>query len=218
MSWQDHVETTHQSHELRLSTPDDWRLRGLVGAFWEDFDIKDDMNFLYKTIPSCTPANLALYAGGYTGVRRQRDSRSRVRGDRSDRAQRQCRVRRGPRARLQADRVLHLDRLRPDPEGADADRRDALLPLQGDLQGLAVLYEHRMRGYPERPMRGLRAHRRDSRCDLQRVQEPRQSDLARHAGRDGLLHVLAGLPPGRRQPQEQRRGQDRRGSQNATGD
>lgn len=64
MSWQDHVETTHQSHELRLSTPDDWRLRGLVGAFWEDFDIKDDMNFLYKTIPSCTPANLALYAAG----------------------------------------------------------------------------------------------------------------------------------------------------------
>jgi iron complex outermembrane recepter protein len=60
----DHVETTHQSHELRLSTPDDWRLRGLVGAFWEDFDIKDDMNFLYKTIPSCTPANLVLYREG----------------------------------------------------------------------------------------------------------------------------------------------------------
>jgi iron complex outermembrane recepter protein len=63
-SWVDHVETTHQSHELRLSTPDDWRLRGLVGAFWEDFDIKDDMNFLYKTIPSCTPANLVLYQEG----------------------------------------------------------------------------------------------------------------------------------------------------------
>ena len=64
MSWVDHVETTHQSHELRLSTPDDWRLRGLVGAFWEDLSIKDDMNFLYKTIPSCTPANLVLYAAG----------------------------------------------------------------------------------------------------------------------------------------------------------
>ncbi len=64
MSWQDHVETTHQSHELRLSTPDDWRLRGLVGAFWEDLNIKDDMNFLYKTIPSCTPENLVLYAAG----------------------------------------------------------------------------------------------------------------------------------------------------------
>jgi outer membrane receptor protein involved in Fe transport len=47
-----------------VSSPDDWRVRGLLGAFWEDFDIKDDMNFLYKTIPSCTPANLALYAAG----------------------------------------------------------------------------------------------------------------------------------------------------------
>ncbi len=63
-SWIDDVHTTHQSHELRLSTPDDWRLRGLIGAFWEDFVIKDDMNFLYKSIPSCTPANLALYEAG----------------------------------------------------------------------------------------------------------------------------------------------------------
>ncbi len=63
-SWNDHVESTHQSHEIRLSTPDDWRLRGLIGGFWEDFEIKDDMNFLYKSIPSCTPANLAAYQAG----------------------------------------------------------------------------------------------------------------------------------------------------------
>jgi outer membrane receptor protein involved in Fe transport len=63
-SWHDYVESTHQSHEIRFSTPDDWRLRGLIGAFWEDFEIKDDMNFLYKTIPSCTPANLALDQAG----------------------------------------------------------------------------------------------------------------------------------------------------------
>jgi iron complex outermembrane receptor protein len=63
-SWHDYVETTHQSHELRASTPDDWQVRGLLGVFWEDFDIKDDMNFLYKSIPSCTPENLALYAAG----------------------------------------------------------------------------------------------------------------------------------------------------------
>jgi len=63
-SWHDYVETTHQSHEIRLSTPDDWRLRGLVGVFWEDLDIKDDINFLYKSIPSCTPANLLLYQAG----------------------------------------------------------------------------------------------------------------------------------------------------------
>lgn len=64
-SWHDTVRNTHQSHEFRLSTPDDWRLRGIVGAYWEDFQIQDVMNFLYKTIPSCTPANLtAALAGG----------------------------------------------------------------------------------------------------------------------------------------------------------
>jgi iron complex outermembrane receptor protein len=63
-SWHDTVANTHQSHEFRLSTPDEWRLRGIVGAYWEDFQIKDDMNFLYKTIPSCTPANLAAALAG----------------------------------------------------------------------------------------------------------------------------------------------------------
>ena len=63
-SWNDYVESTHQSHEFRLSTPDDWRVRGLVGAFYEDFKIKDNMNFLYKTIPSCTPENLAAALAG----------------------------------------------------------------------------------------------------------------------------------------------------------
>src|ERR1019366_8188813 len=47
-SWRDQVNNTHQSHEFRLSTPDDWRLRGIVGAYWEDFEIKDVMNFNYK--------------------------------------------------------------------------------------------------------------------------------------------------------------------------
>lgn len=64
LSWNDYVQTTHQSHELRFSTPDDWRLRAVVGGFWEDFDIKDDMNFRYKSIPSCTPANLLLFQAG----------------------------------------------------------------------------------------------------------------------------------------------------------
>jgi iron complex outermembrane receptor protein len=63
-SWQDTVENTHQTHEFRLSTPDDWRARALVGAYWEDFVIRDAMNFNYKSIPSCTPDNLATALGG----------------------------------------------------------------------------------------------------------------------------------------------------------
>jgi iron complex outermembrane receptor protein len=63
-SWHDVVKNTHQSHEARVSTPDDWRTRGIVGAYWEDFEIKDNMNFNYKTVPSCTPGNLAIADAG----------------------------------------------------------------------------------------------------------------------------------------------------------
>jgi outer membrane receptor protein involved in Fe transport len=63
-SWRDQVTNTHQTHEFRLSTPDEWRIRGLFGAYYEDFEIADNMNFLYKTIPSCTPQNLAVALAG----------------------------------------------------------------------------------------------------------------------------------------------------------
>ncbi len=63
-NWVDYVKTTHQQHELRFSTPDDWRLRALLGGFYEKIDIKDDMNFHYRSIPSCTPENLALWNAG----------------------------------------------------------------------------------------------------------------------------------------------------------
>ncbi|HEX4861445.1 MAG TPA: TonB-dependent receptor [Rhizomicrobium sp.] len=56
--WQDTIKNTHLSQELRVSTPDDWRIRAIAGAYWEQFRIYDDMNFNYKTIPACTPANL----------------------------------------------------------------------------------------------------------------------------------------------------------------
>jgi iron complex outermembrane receptor protein len=62
--WQDTVRNTHLSNEFRLSTPDDWRLRGIVGAYYEQFRIYDVMNFNYKTIPSCSPANLSVALGG----------------------------------------------------------------------------------------------------------------------------------------------------------
>ncbi len=63
-TWRDQVENDHQSHELRLQTSDDNRLRATVGAYWEKFNIKDNMNFNYMGIPQCTPANLAISAAG----------------------------------------------------------------------------------------------------------------------------------------------------------
>ena len=55
-TWQDTEKNTHQSHELRLSTPDEWRLRAIGGVYWEEFKIYDATNWLYKTVPTCTPS------------------------------------------------------------------------------------------------------------------------------------------------------------------
>ena len=53
-TWNETLRNTHQSHEVRLSTPDSWRLRGIGGLFWEDLRIYDQLNWLYKTLPPCT--------------------------------------------------------------------------------------------------------------------------------------------------------------------
>ena len=53
-TWNETEHNSHQSHEFRLSTPDDWRFRGIVGAFWEQLKIEDQLNWLYKTLPGCT--------------------------------------------------------------------------------------------------------------------------------------------------------------------
>ena len=63
--WQDTVRNTHMSHEVRVSSPDTWRARFIVGGFYEQFKIYDNMNFNYKTFPACSTANLnAALAGG----------------------------------------------------------------------------------------------------------------------------------------------------------
>src|SRR6185437_4428055 len=53
--WKDKERDTHVSQELRLSTPDNWRLRGLVGLFYEDYKIYDDTQWMYKSVPDCSP-------------------------------------------------------------------------------------------------------------------------------------------------------------------
>jgi iron complex outermembrane receptor protein len=57
--WHDQVHNTHQSHELRIQTPENKRIRAIAGGYWEQFKISDVMDFNYKTIPACTTALLA---------------------------------------------------------------------------------------------------------------------------------------------------------------
>jgi outer membrane receptor protein involved in Fe transport len=60
--WHDTVRNTHQSHELRISTPDDKRFRVIAGAYYEKFKIEDQMDFNYRTIPTCTSALITANA------------------------------------------------------------------------------------------------------------------------------------------------------------
>ncbi|HYM43041.1 MAG TPA: TonB-dependent receptor [Steroidobacteraceae bacterium] len=53
-TWRETERNTHMQHELRLSTPDDWRLRAIAGVYWEDNKLWDQTRWNYKTIPPCT--------------------------------------------------------------------------------------------------------------------------------------------------------------------
>jgi iron complex outermembrane receptor protein len=53
-TWLETDTATHDSQELRMSTPDDWRLRGIAGLFWEDYKIAENIDWMYKTLPACT--------------------------------------------------------------------------------------------------------------------------------------------------------------------
>ena len=55
--WHDTEKNTHDSQELRLSTPDNWRLRGIFGAFWEEYVIHENIDWFYKSVPACTATN-----------------------------------------------------------------------------------------------------------------------------------------------------------------
>jgi len=48
-TWREVERNTHESHELRASTPDDWRIRGIGGLFYEDYQIHDQVDFFYLT-------------------------------------------------------------------------------------------------------------------------------------------------------------------------
>ena len=65
-TWHTAEQNLHQQHELRFSTPDDWRLRGIVGAYYENNKLYDQTAWEYKNIPPCT-SNTAAGTPGNTG-------------------------------------------------------------------------------------------------------------------------------------------------------
>jgi iron complex outermembrane receptor protein len=66
--WHSVEHNTHQQHEFRLSTPDEWRLRAIGGVFWENNTLYDQTGWGYKTVPSCTATPPAAGAGCFSDV------------------------------------------------------------------------------------------------------------------------------------------------------
>ena len=67
-AWHEAEQNQHQQHELRLSTPDDWRVRAIAGVYWEDNKLYDQTGWYYKTLPPCTTDATPGTAGnGNTG-------------------------------------------------------------------------------------------------------------------------------------------------------
>ncbi len=66
-SWHSVEQNEHFQNELRFSTPDDWRLRGILGAFWEDNKLFDQTAWMYKELPPCTSSGTGGQDPGNTG-------------------------------------------------------------------------------------------------------------------------------------------------------
>ena len=187
-SWEDTVENTHQSHEVRLSTSEDNRIRGLIGGYWEDFIIKDQMNFNYLPIPQCDAANLAISLGGRTRLYVRSRTHSGKLCDRSQPAHEfRHRLRRRRQARLPASCRLHVRRCGSDSPCVDRDRRDPLFPLRRVRTGFGVLLRYVGRQCGQRCLHRVRIVRFRHQLEQAgaRLQEPRQHHLAHHAGHDG---------------------------------
>ncbi|HEY7887307.1 MAG TPA: TonB-dependent receptor [Steroidobacteraceae bacterium] len=65
-AWRSVERNVHQQHEVRLSTPDSWRLRAIAGLYYEDNALYDQTGWHYKSVPPCT-SNGAPGTSGNTG-------------------------------------------------------------------------------------------------------------------------------------------------------
>jgi outer membrane receptor protein involved in Fe transport len=65
--WRSEEQNEHWQHELRLATPDDWRLRALGGVYLEDNKLYDQSDWRYKTVPACTADGDPLTTPGNYG-------------------------------------------------------------------------------------------------------------------------------------------------------
>ncbi len=58
--WFDSADNTNMSHEIRLSSPDDWRMRFVGGVFYEERELDATTDFNYKTVPECPDTGVSV--------------------------------------------------------------------------------------------------------------------------------------------------------------
>jgi outer membrane receptor protein involved in Fe transport len=57
--WFDTAENTNTSHEIRLSSPNDWRMRFVGGLFYEDRSLEATTDWFYKSVPECPDSGVS---------------------------------------------------------------------------------------------------------------------------------------------------------------
>jgi len=72
-TWHTRERNTHQTHELRLSTPADWRIRAVGGLFYEDYKLQDQVDWFYLTAlqyfnPIAPPTGYYAPLNGYPPI------------------------------------------------------------------------------------------------------------------------------------------------------
>ena len=84
--WQNTIENINTSHEIRLSTPSEWKVSAVGGLFYEEREVNDQTEWLYKSVPECTiggpkscffaldPANTPKFANASFNNRNRRNS------------------------------------------------------------------------------------------------------------------------------------------------
>ena len=55
-TWHATNHLTHVSQELRISTPQGWRLRAIGGLYYEDYKLDTLTQWLYRSVPLCSPS------------------------------------------------------------------------------------------------------------------------------------------------------------------
>ena len=194
--WRSTERNTHFQNELRFSTPDNWRLRGIAGAYWEDNKLFDQTGWGYKTVPSmpdtlttgcftdigtapgATVVNPGVHGAPtsfYQDTMRETKQLAFFASLDFDIIPQVLTITGGTRwFRFDNSSVGSVSGsffcFAQGPAGATGCQNDVLQPQCPEPQELRV---------------GL--------------QEPRQPHLARHAGRHAVLHVLAGIPSRRLQ-------------------